>query len=93
MKKREELGLGADHCALAIFDVFKGPDAILSLPEENNILYVTVPSNCTDRLQPLDESVNKSAKEFMKSKFQEWYMAALFVHNWRMALQSLLTCD
>ena len=48
-------------------------DAILSLLEENNILYITVPSNCTDSLQPLDESVNKSAKEFMKSEFQEWY--------------------
>jgi len=26
-----------------------------------------------DKLQPLDLSVNKSAKDFMKSKFQEWY--------------------
>ena len=73
--KREQLGLEADHCALAIFDVFKGQctEKILSLLENNNILYVTIPSNCTDRLQPLDVSVNKSAKDFMKSKFQKWY--------------------
>ena len=59
-----------NHCALAIGQC---TDRILSLLEENNIVYVTVPSNCTDRLQPLDVSLNKSAKDFMRSKFQEWY--------------------
>lgn len=73
-KMRNQLGLERNHCALVIFDVFKGQctEKILTLLEEN-ILYVTVPSNCTDRLQPLDVSLNKSAKDFMKSKFQEWY--------------------
>ncbi len=33
---------------------------------------VVVPANCTDRLQPLDVSLNKSAKEFLR-KFHEWY--------------------
>ena len=32
-----------------------------------------VPANCTDLLQPLDISVNKPAKLFLRSKFQEWY--------------------
>ena len=32
-----------------------------------------VPANCTDRLQPLDVSVNKAAKEFLRRQFQEWY--------------------
>ena len=32
------------------------------------MLVAVVPANCTDRLQPLDVSVNKAAKEF-----QEWY--------------------
>ncbi len=32
-----------------------------------------VPGNCTDRLQPLDISVNKPAKDFLRAKFQEWY--------------------
>lgn len=41
--------------------------------EENNIHVVKVPANCTDRLQPMDLSVNKSVKEFMHSKFQQWY--------------------
>ena len=30
-------------------------------------------TNCTDKLQPLDLSVNKLAEDFMKSRFQEWY--------------------
>ena len=69
------LNSSPEHPALAIFDVFKGQVAedIFSLLEENNIGIVKVPANCTDRLQPIDLSVNKSAKEFMRSKFQEWY--------------------
>ena len=32
-----------------------------------------VPANCTDRLQPLDISVNKSIKVFLRQEFQNWY--------------------
>ena len=73
--KRKELGLNQQHPALAIFDVFKGQctENVFQLLEENNTLYVIVPNNCTDILQPLDLSMNKPAKDFMKSKFQEWY--------------------
>ena len=38
---------------------------------------VRVPANCTECLQPLDVSVNKSAKDFLKSKLQEWYAAQI----------------
>ena len=34
-----------------------------------------VPPNCTDRLQL---SINKSAKDFVKSKFQQWYSDQIF---------------
>lgn len=36
-------------------------------------IIIVVLANCTDRLQPLDSSVNKPAKDYMRSKFQEWY--------------------
>ena len=32
-----------------------------------------MPANCTDRLPPLDLSVNKAAKEYLKEEFQAWY--------------------
>ena len=65
--RRKELKLNANHPALAIFDVFKGQctERVFRMLEDNNILYVIVPSNCTDILQPLDLSINKSAKDFM----------------------------
>lgn len=56
-------------------DNFKGQIApsVVSLLEENNIQVCLIPPNTTDRLQPLDISVNKPAKHFLKQKFQEWY--------------------
>ena len=73
--KRKELGLSSEHSAVVLFDVFKGQcvESIFKLLDDNNILYVLVPANCTDKLQPLDLIVNKPAKDFMKSRFQEWY--------------------
>ena len=50
---RQELKLSDDHPALVLFDVFKG-QCTDELLEINNILYVTVPPNTTDRLQPSD---------------------------------------
>ena len=73
--KRKELKLSSDQPVLAIFDVFKGQqmESVLKLLEENNILVVSVPANCTDRLQPMDLSVNRLVKEFMRGKFRDWY--------------------
>ena len=48
-------------------------EEVFALLEENNIHVVKVPAICTDRLQPMDLSVNKPVKEFMHSKFQQWY--------------------
>ncbi len=41
--------------------------------DDSNTRLVVVPANCTDRLQPLDVSVNKSAKEYLRRQFQQWY--------------------
>ena len=48
-------------------------ERIHDILEDNNIYIVDVPANCTDRLQPMDLSVNKSIKEHLKSSFQLWY--------------------
>jgi len=75
--KHSELNLPYDQPALAIFDVFKGQQTedIMQLLDEHNIHVVNIPANCTDHLQPMDLSVNKSVKEFMQSKFRDWYSA------------------
>ena len=64
-----------DQDALLIMDSFTGQKTtqVLEKLEENNIMVVFVPGGTTDRLQPLDLSVNKSAKDFMRGKFRQWY--------------------
>ena len=61
-----------DTPALIIMDNFKGQitETVMNLLEANNIL---LPPNTTDRLQPMDLSVNKPAKYFLKRCFEEWY--------------------
>ena len=61
------------------FDVFKGQitEDIFSLLEENNIIVVGVPAKCTDRLQPMDLAVNKSAKDFMCENSESGIVAML----------------
>ena len=72
-ESRKQLKLSSQHPALVIFDVFKGQctESVIQLLEENNILYVIISPNTTDKLQPLD--FNKPAKDFVRRKFQEWY--------------------
>ena len=56
IQKRKELDLDENHPALATFDAFRGQQtaSVLKILEDNNIHIVAVPSNCTDRLHPLD---------------------------------------
>ena len=60
------MGLPDNQSSLVIFDEFKGQ------------IYVMVPPNCTDQLQPLDVSVNKPAKDFLWTKFRDWYAKKIF---------------
>ena len=73
--KRQELKLAEDYPALVLFDVFKGQTTptIERLLQENNISFVLIPPNCTDKLQPLDISINKPMKDALKDQFQMWY--------------------
>ena len=73
--KKKELGLPEDHHALVIYDEFRGQitEDVMAELRQHHFDVVLVPPNCTDCLQPLDVSVNKAAKDFLKSKFREWY--------------------
>lgn len=64
-----------NYPGLVLFDHFSGQitESVLKLFDENHIHRVVIPANCTDRLQPLDVSVNKAAKEFLWRKFHDWY--------------------
>ena len=74
-KKRAALKLDKTRPALAIFDCFRGQTTpeFYSLLEKQNVLFVQVPANCTDKLQPLDISVNKPIKDELKKNFHSWY--------------------
>ena len=41
--------------------------------EQHNIHSCLLPPNTTDHLQPMDLSVNKPAKAFLRGEFQKWY--------------------
>ena len=70
--KRADVG---DKPALVIMDNFKGQIAstINSLLKAHDIHVCLLPANTTDLLQPMDISVNKPAKDFLKRKFEAWY--------------------
>ena len=72
---KEKLKLSSDYPALLLYDNFKGQctEKLLKLLDANNSSVVLIPPHCTDRLQPLDVSVNKTAKEFLRNSFQKWY--------------------
>lgn len=40
-------------------------------------MYVLIPKTCTDRLQPMDLSVNKPFKDRLKQSFQTWYASQI----------------
>ena len=75
VKLREDLQLHSDSPALALFDCFKGQTTpeILTLLRENNIRVVQIPSNCTDKLQPIDISLSKTLKDALRRSFQTRY--------------------
>ena len=77
--KRIQLGLPQTQAALALFDCFKGQNTSLieDILEKHNIVSVIVPANCTDKLQPIDLSINKPVKDGMKACFQSWYASEI----------------
>ena len=48
-------------------------DPVTQALKDNNLILVKIPPNMTHIYQPLDLTVNSSAKAFFKRKFAEWY--------------------
>ena len=74
-RKLEALELGCTFPALVFCDCFGGQTtvAINSLFEKHHIISVQIPASCTDKLQPIEKSINKPVREELKSRFQSWY--------------------
>jgi len=76
-KQKDELNLPR---ALCIIDGFKAQCTreVVKLLDHHGMDIMYVPANCTGELQPLDLSVNKLVKGFIRQKFQEWYSCQMF---------------
>ena len=46
---------------------------LIGIRRQSGMFLCQTAANCTGELQPLDLSVNKSIKDFIKRRFQEWY--------------------
>ena len=73
--EREKLKSEPSQPALMILDVFSGQmiTPVTMKLKENHIKYARVSANMTNLFQPLDLTLNRSAKAFMNRKFSEWY--------------------
>ena len=74
-KMRKSKDLGTQQIALVITDVFTGKMALKVREnlQKNNILANNDPANMARFYQPLDLSVNESAKRFIAKKLNGWY--------------------
>ena len=75
---RKKLGEPTMPCIL-IYDAFRAHqvEKVVSALDRLNVLHHPVPPNLTDHLQPLDLSVNKPIKDFLKRTFSQWYCSEL----------------
>ena len=72
---RAKFKMDGTQPALVLFNIFcrQYTERILSKLDESNVCVVIIPANCMDCLQPLDVSVNKAAKDFLRTQFSNWY--------------------
>ena len=63
-----------EQYSLIVMDTFKGQDnaEIRALCLKNDCKLVIVPHNLTDKLQPLEITINQKAKKFISHKFNTW---------------------
>ena len=83
VEKRSQLNHPATQKALVIWDVLRGQvtDKVLDKFKLLNCEFVAVPANMTHFFQPLDLTVNRSAKQFMQKQFVMYYSETAFVKD------------
>ena len=69
--KQIALKLSTTHPAIGLYDCFHNQTTpeIESLLQENNIIPVHIPANCTGKLQLMDVSVNRPVKDRLRKSF------------------------
>ena len=79
VRKRAELKLTETQKALIVWDVFKGQmtETVKQKLSSHNIELVPVPANMTHFFQPLDLTVNGSAKKYMRTQFIVYYSSSV----------------
>ena len=79
-KKRSELNLSDTQKALVIWDVFRGQmtEKVKEKLQSLNFELVPVPANMTHLFQPLDLTVNGSAKKFMSKQFCTQWLVNMY---------------
>ena len=69
---QDEKELNLPPCQSCI-DLKHNAQLLFYKSSKKTILVALVPPHCTDRLQLLDITVNKSVKEFLRAEFHDWY--------------------
>ena len=77
--QRQLYGEPESKAALVIMDNFKGQitPKVSEILEQNNIHVALLPPNTTDRLQPMDLSINKPVKDYLRREFEDWYASQI----------------
>ena len=80
-----------DKPAVVIMDNFKEQitEAMTESLERHRIYTCLIPAHATDCLQPMDISVNKPVKSFLKKQFEMWYLDQV-LNNWKVRTLKLL---
>ena len=76
-KINKEMKLPDSQKTIIVWDTFKGQnnDEVRDLLEKHGMAEVVIPANTTAFNQPLDVSVNRPCKHFMREMFKGWYAA------------------
>ena len=78
-KTKKKLGLPKSQKSLCLCDVFRAQMAkeFIEDLKSRNIEVVYIPPSTTDKLQPMDLSIQKVVKDKMKAHFQSWYASCI----------------